>query len=230
MGKDKLRKFNENEGFPHFFQPSMEEVFQVDYKMKGRWNSDFFKNDKPIVLELGCGKGEYTVNLARRYPEKNFIGVDIKGARMWRGAKDSFDEKMDNVAFLRTRIEFIEWCFAENEISEIWVTFPDPQLVKPKKRLTSARYLARYRTFLKPEGLVHLKTDSAELHVFTKELIALNELTLLACTDDLYKSEFAGDTYYITTHYEKIYLDQGKPITYLRFKLDGKQELVNPEE
>jgi tRNA (guanine-N7-)-methyltransferase len=229
VGKDKLRKFAENAGFSHFFQPTMEEVFRTEYRMKGRWNSEFFGNEKPIVLELGCGKGEYTVGLARRYPDKNFIGIDVKGARMWRGASDSHKDKLPNVAFLRTRIEFIENCFAEGEVSEIWITFPDPQLKKARKRLTSEAYLSRYRQFLQSDGIVHLKTDSLELHAFTHELIKLNKMTLLACTDDLYNSEFAGDTYYITTYYEKMYLDKGKPITYLRFNLDGNEKLVNPD-
>jgi tRNA (guanine-N7-)-methyltransferase len=231
VGKNKQKRFDDCASFPHVIQPKTEEVFRVDYKTKGNWHKDFFQNNNPIVLELGCGKGEYTVALSRKYTEKNFVGVDIKGARIWRGALDSLNEGLKNVGFLRTRIEFIESCFAKDEVSEIWITFPDPQLKTRRmgKRLTSAGFLERYRKFLVPGGIVHLKTDSRELHDFTLEVIQKNKLKLLAATADLYNSEYAGDTYYITTHYESIYLKEGKPITYLRFTLDGNQKLEDPE-
>ena len=162
MGKDKLRRFRENLTFECFVQPEFDEVFHRDHPLKGNWNRDFFRNDNPIVLELGCGKGEYTVALAQRDPQRNYIGIDIKGARMWRGAKTATDRRMHNVGFLRTRIEFIDALFAENEVSEIWITFPDPQLKtrRAKKRLTSPLYLACYARLLRPDGLINLKTDS----------------------------------------------------------------------
>ena len=160
MGKDKLRRFRENLTFECFVQPEFDEVFHRDHPLKGNWNRDFFRNDNPIVLELGCGKGEYTVALAQRDPQRNYIGIDIKGARMWRGAKTATDRRMHNVGFLRTRIEFIDALFAENEVSEIWITFPDPQLKtrRAKKRLTSPLYLACYARLLRPDGWINLKT------------------------------------------------------------------------
>ena len=166
MGKDKLRRFRENLTFECFVQPEFDEVFHRDHPLKGNWNRDFFRNDNPIVLELGCGKGEYTVALAQRDPQRNYIGIDIKGARMWRGAKTATDRRMHNVGFLRTRIEFIDALFAENEVSEIWITFPDPQLKtrRAKKRLTSPLYLACYARLLRPDGWINLKTDSDHLH------------------------------------------------------------------
>ena len=164
MGKDKLRKFKENETFRCMVQPATSEVLNCDHPLKGRWNSDFFQNDKPIVLELGCGKGDYTIDLAERNPSCNYIGVDIKGARLWKGAKYAEEHSLSNVAFLRTRIEFIESLFAPGEVSEIWITFADPQIGREKKRLTAPLFMNRYRNFLKEGGIVHLKTDSRYLH------------------------------------------------------------------
>ena len=222
MAKNKLRRFAENLLYPNMFQISLDEVKQAPFKLKGKWNQEFFKNDNPIVLELGCGKGEYTVGLAERYPHKNFIGVDIKGARMWKGCKESNEKEMSNVAFLRTRIEFIDYFFAENEISEIWVTFPDPQLKKPNKRLTSERMLSLYRKMTIPEAVYHLKTDSKELYDYTKdEVLFPDKYTIFAHTDDLYASDFYGEVKEIKTHYEQLFSAKGKKITYLSFGVNN---------
>ncbi|MDL2315273.1 tRNA (guanosine(46)-N7)-methyltransferase TrmB [Bacteroidales bacterium OttesenSCG-928-C19] len=211
-------RFAENLTFPNMFQVSLDEVKASPFKLKGKWNQDFFKNDNPIVLELGCGKGEYTVGLAARYPDKNFIGVDIKGARMWIGCKESNEKQMPNVAFLRTRIEFIDYYFSENEVSEIWVTFPDPQPKKPNKRLTSERMLSLYRKIAMPNALYHLKTDSKELHDYTKDEVLLPEkYTIFSKTDDLYASDLYGEVKEIKTHYEQLFSEKGKKITYLSF-------------
>lgn len=260
MGKDKLRKFAENETFVCLVQPDSKKVIVEDDPIKGRWNEEMFASrlggaQAPIVVELGCGKGEYTIDLATREPGKNYIGVDIKGARLWRGAKTATENGSTNVAFLRTRIEFINHVFAEGEISEIWITFCDPQYKKTNKRLTCPMMLDRYRKMLRPGGIVHLKTDCQELHEYTKGVIAEQGLELLACTNDLYGSGVPAPEEYVTrypgyeglepgfapcqdpapqhdgellknpalrevqTHYEKMFLEQGMPITYLAFKL-----------
>lgn len=231
MGKDKLRRFQENLTFKNMVQPEFDEVFGRDYRLKGRWHEDFFGNDRPIVLELGCGRGEYTVALAEKNPECNFIGIDIKGARMWRGAKTATEAGMDNVGFLRTRIEFINSLFAEGEVDEIWITFPDPQLKKQrvKKRLTSPIFLAYYARLLKSEGVIHLKTDSQHLHAYTKAVIARNALPLHACGDDIYGTGMADADLSIRTAYESKFLKQGLPITYLRFSLGGRTEFEAPD-
>ena len=231
MGNDKLRRFQENLTFKNMVQPEFDEVFGRDYRLKGRWHEDFFGNDRPIVLELGCGRGEYTVALAEKNPECNFIGIDIKGARMWRGAKTATEAGMDNVGFLRTRIEFINSLFAEGEVDEIWITFPDPQLKKQrvKKRLTSPIFLAYYARLLKPEGVIHLKTDSQHLHAYTKAVIARNALPLHACGDDIYGTGMADADLSIRTAYESKFLKQGLPITYLRFSLGGRTEFEAPD-
>ena len=178
--------------YPNVIVPGFDEVFRADFRLKGRWADEVFGNRHPLVLELGCGKGEYTVALARKYPAKNFIGVDIKGARMWVGATDALQNNLTNVAFLRTRIEFIRSCFAPGEVSEIWLTFPDPQPQQSRenKRLTSPRFLQSYREIMQPEGIVHLKTDSQSLFEYTCEVVESNNLQILACTDDLYRSEY----------------------------------------
>ena len=192
MGHDKLRKFAENEGFACLLQPSSKELLQDgyfalrDHEIKGCWNEWMFEESQPIVLELGCGKGEYTIDLSRRIPSRNYIGVDIKGARLWKGAKYAHENELDNVAFLRTRIEFITAFFAPSEISQIWLTFSDPQMKSENSRLTSPLFLERYRKFLKPGGLIHLKTDSMFLHQYTKAVAQKNGLRILACTEDLY--------------------------------------------
>lgn len=228
MGKNKLKRFEENTTFPNLIQPKFEEVFRVDHSLKGKWNEVVFKNDKAIVLELGCGKGEYTVGLAKMYPEKNFIGIDIKGARLWRGAKTAHESSMNNVAFVRTRIENITSFFGKDEVSEIWITFPDPQLkrINALKRLTSSVFLGLYKTLLKPNGLIHLKTDSIELHQYTKGLIELNDLTVHRCTDDLYSSDKDDPILSIRTFYEQQFLDQGLPITYICFELSNEKPFI----
>lgn len=199
MGHDKLRKFAENETFSCLLQPDSKEVLEwgffdlKDHPIKGNWARKMFGREKAeIILELGCGKGEYTLDLARRYPDKCFIGVDIKGARLWKGAKTATLEKIPNVAFLRTRIEFITAFFASDEVSEIWLTFSDPQMKSENSRLTSPLFLERYRKFLKPGGVVHLKTDSRFLHEYTKAVIQANALSLHACTLDLYAGTAGG--------------------------------------
>lgn len=232
MGKDKLRRFKENETFRCMVQPMFEEVWQKDYKLKGRWREDFFKNDNPIVLELGCGRGEYTVGLARLYPDKNFIGVDVKGARMWRGAKSATDEGLDNAAFLRTRIEFISSMFAKGEVDEVWITFADPQLKKGRaiKRLTSTRFLKMYSGFLKESGTVNLKTDSDHLHNYTRAVVAHNNLREIIVDTDIYNStqELSKDITSLQTTYEAKFLKLDKNITFLKFSLEGKTEFEEP--
>lgn len=219
MAKHKLARFAENLTFPNLFQVSFEHLEEKGFEWRGRWN-EFFGNDNPITLELGCGKGEYTIALARQNSDRNYIGVDIKGARMWRGAKTSNEEKMGNVAFLRTRIEMINRFFAENEVSEIWVTFPDPQPKKPMKRLTSPRFLSYYAQFLKPDSPIHLKTDSRELYDYTMdEVIAPAGYRVEFNTSDLYSSGYSGMATAVQTFYESMFLKEGKPITYIKFSM-----------
>nr|WP_314802337.1 tRNA (guanosine(46)-N7)-methyltransferase TrmB [uncultured Capnocytophaga sp.] len=222
MGKNKLKRFRENETFTNVLQPSREEILSGNFPLKGKWASDFFQNENPIVLELGCGKGEYTVNLAQQYPQKNFIGVDIKGARFWRGAKTALEEKVPNAAFLRCQIELIDMIFASNEVAEIWITFPDPQIKykRTKHRLTNADFLEKYKKILAPEGLIHLKTDSEFLHGYTLGLLHGLGHEILYANHHIYRNEGApAEVLAIQTTYEKIYLAQGKPITYIRFRL-----------
>lgn len=217
-------------GFDHVIEPSIDEVFKHDFRLKGKWNSEWFRNNNPIVLELGCGKGEYTVELAVRYPEKNFIGIDIKGARIWKGARESYLKKLPNASFLRTRIEFIRSFFAPGEVDEIWLTFPDPQPKKKreKKRLSGPVFLNLYRSFLKNNGIVHLKTDSRELYDYTLSVVTANGLEVLNSLTDLY-NELPGDPLLsIKTFYEERFLKQGIPITYLAFRLPDEKEIVNP--
>lgn len=235
MGKNKLRRFAENETFQNLFQPTMQEVLNHDFHLKGGWREKYFKNNNPIVLELGCGKGEYSVGMAQMFPEKNFIGSDIKGARLWRGAKTATVDKLGNVAFIRTKIEQIESFFATNEVDEIWITFPDPQPreKKSKKRLSSSRFLNRYVKFLKPNGIIHLKTDSQSLHKYTKALIELNNLKVNVCTNDLYATVKNDPILGIKTHYEQLFMDKGFPITYINFQLNHNgpfKELEFPDE
>ena len=208
------------ESYPHVFQPEIEELRQ-DYHMKGKWKQNFFKNDNPLVVELGCGMGEYTVGMAENDSNKNYIGIDVKGARMWQGATQSLEKGLNNVAFLRIRIEFIEHCFNKNEVDEIWITFPDPQIKKrrAKKRLTHPNFLKKYKNIMRDNGLIHLKTDSQFLHGFTLGVIASQCYEIEEATNDLYSSYLEKECMGITTHYEKIYLEKGIPITYLRFRL-----------
>lgn len=231
MGKNKIQRFAENETFANLFQPSFQEVFRTDFHMKGEWKPRYFNNNNPIVLELGCGKGEYTVGLAGIFPDKNFIGIDIKGARIWRGAKTALEQNMSNVAFIRTRIEHITSFFRNNEVDEIWITFPDPQprAVKAKKRLSSSRFLGYYSQFLKPGGIIHLKTDNLPLHCYTKALVKQNNLEVLLETEDLYREVADDPILGIKTFYEQQFLEQGMPITYLKFRLSHNGPYHEPE-
>ena len=229
MGKGKLAKFADMAAYPHVFEYPCSVVDEVHFDMKGNWKRDFFKNDNPIVLELGCGRGEYTVGLARRYPEKNFIGVDIKGARMWTGATDALNEGLKNVAFLRTNIEIIDRFFAAGEVDEIWLTFSDPQMKKATKRLTSTFFMDRYRRFLVPNGLIHVKTDSNFMFTYTKYMVAVNKLPVEISTDDLYHSGMDDDILSIRTYYEQQWLSRGITIKYICFHLPQEGELVEPD-
>ena len=225
MGKDKLKRFAENKTFACFVEPEFEQMFRTEHPLKGNWHRDFFHNDKPIVLELGCGKGEYTVALAERNPDKNFIGVDIKGARMWRGAKTATERGMTNVGFLRARIEFITSLFAAGEVSELWITFPDPQLKtrRAKKRLTSPIFLEYYSKLLAEDGWINLKTDSQHLYNYTQAVISQFDLPCEVANNDIYGSGYADEVLSVKTAYETVYLQRGLPITYTRFSLGGKE-------
>ncbi len=214
-------------GFEHVVQAPFHKVGHDDFQLKGKWALDFFKNDNPIVLELGCGKGEYTVELAAMNPNINYIGVDIKGARLWKGAKQAFLRNMKNVGFLRTNIELITQFFAPNEVDEIWLTFPDPQMRKVRKRLTSTTFLNKYRNFLKPGGIVHLKTDSQFQFKYTLEMVKVNGFEILAQTDNLYEWEGLTDVLRIRTYYEKQWLDRGITSKYLAF-IPHQNEYLEP--
>lgn len=220
--KNKLRRFKENETFDNVLQPKREEIVNQTYPLKGNWNKNHFKNDNPIILELGCGKGEYTVGLAEKHPEKNFIGIDIKGARFWRGAKTALEQGMDNVAFIRTQIELVDHIFDKNEISEIWITFPDPQIKykRTKHRMTNPSFLRKYKEILKPNGIVHLKTDSEFMHGYTLGLLEGSGHEIVYSHHDIYVNhEAPEDVIGIQTFYEKQYLEKGKAITYIIFKI-----------
>jgi tRNA (guanine-N7-)-methyltransferase len=247
VGKNKQARWTELGAFYNVIQPEIGDVFAKDHPVKDRWKKEIFKNDNPVILELGCGKGEYTIGLATRFPGNNYIGIDIKGARMWRGAKTANEQKLPNVAFLRTRIEFINSFFATDEVDEIWITFPDPHPGgrNSNKRLTSPRFLNKYRLFLKNKGLVHLKTDNIELYKYTKTVVSNNNLEMIFATNDLYLESIANETmssqnksplgdlgvnnYFtddilsIRTHYEKIFLNEGLKIYYLSFRLDNEK-------
>jgi tRNA (guanine-N7-)-methyltransferase len=229
MGKNKLRKFDDMTAYPHVFQYPYAVLQEKGFEMKGRWNELFFGNDCPLVLELGCGKGEYTVGLGKLFPEKNFIGIDIKGARMWAGAKQSLEEKMTNIAFLRTHIELITHFFAPGEVAEIWITFPDPQMSKPNKRMTSTRFMKLYRQILRPNGIVHLKTDSNFMFTYTSEMIKANRLPVLVTTTDLYHSGLADEILSIRTFYEQQWLSGGLSIKYLKFVCEERDAWTEPE-
>jgi tRNA (guanine-N7-)-methyltransferase len=228
MGKNKLQKFADMATYPHVFQHPYTEIQDRPFDMKGKWNELFFGNNHPIIIELGCGRGEYAVNLARMYPDKNFIAVDIKGARMWTGATESLNEGMKNIAFLRTDIEIIDRFFGENEVSEIWLTFPDPQMKNLKKRLTSTWFLSRYQTFMIDNGIINLKTDSNFMFNYTKSLVEKNNLSVLYMTDDLYHEDVVNDVLNIKTYYEQQWLGRGITIKYLQFQLQ-KSLLKEPD-
>ncbi len=219
MGKNKLERFAENLTFDNLFQVGFEQLKDKDFFLKGKWREEYFKNDNPIVLELGCGKGEYTVGLGEKYTNKNFIGIDIKGARLWRGCKTAFENKMNNVAFLRCQIQMLEKLFDKDEVDEIWITFCDPQLKNENRRLTCPRFLERYAKVIKSDGILHLKTDSTELYEYTSEMLKQENHTILFESNDLYGTDLEDDVKDIQTFYEKMYLKEGKKIKYIKFQL-----------
>ena len=233
MSKGKLAKFADMERYENVFQYPYSVIDNVPFEMKGKWRETFFKNNNPIVLELGCGKGEYTVELAKLYPDTNFIGVDIKGARMWTGATMALNQGLKNVAFLRTNIEIIDRFFQKDEVSEIWLTFSDPQMKNPRKRLSSTFFLERYRKFLVNNGTIHLKTDSNFLFTYTTYMVEHNKLPLLFHTADLYHQEGIDDTtkqiLSIQTYYEKMWIERGLNIKYMKFSLPQDTQLTEPE-
>lgn len=217
-------------GFDHVIEPSFREIFRNDHDLKGKWHAGWFENDKPIVIELGCGKGEYTVGMAERFPDKNFIGIDIKGARLWKGAKETHLRGIHNATFLRSRIEFIESFFTPGEVDEIWITFPDPQpkRKREKKRLPGALFLNLYRKILRDNGIVHLKTDNRELFDYTLSVVKANGLEIITSVTDLH-NQIPGDPLLsIRTYYEERFLKQGIPINYLSFRLPNEKEIISP--
>ena len=227
MGKGKLAKFADMERYENVFQYPYGVVSEMPFEMKGKWREMYFHNDNPIVLELGCGKGEYAVGLAKLYPQMNFIGVDIKGARMWTGATQAINEGLRNVAFLRTNIEIIDRFFGKDEVQEIWLTFSDPQMKNPRKRLTSTYFMNRYRRFLVDGGVIHLKTDSNFLFTYTTCMVEENHLPVEYKTEDLY-----GDgcpIVNIQTYYESMWIERGLNIRYVKFHLLHEGELKEPD-
>ena len=220
--KNKLKRFGENETFDNVFQPTRDEVVTGNYPLRGKWSADFFKNSNPIVLELGCGKGEYTIGLAQKYPNRNFIGIDVKGARFWRGAKTAVETGLQNAAFVRTQIELLNYVFAANEVDEIWITFPDPQIKfkRTKHRMTNPEFLKLYQKFLKKEGLINLKTDSEFMHGYTLGLLQGQGHDIVYSNHNIYVNEGSPvDVTEIKTFYENQYLQKNKPITFVQFKL-----------
>lgn len=241
MGKNKLKKFAEMETLPNVYQCGIRDAGEENpvVALHGHWHEQVFHNDHPIVLELGCGRGDYSVGLARLYPEKNFIGVDIKGARIWAGAKEAYQTGLQNVAFLRTNIESIASFFAPGEVDEVWITFPDPQMKKATKRLTSTYFMARYEHIVHEGGTIHLKTDSPFLYTYTREMLRLNEYAVLADTDDLYAKTESGewlrddailtDARALKTHYERQWLERGLSIKYLAWTFVPKADKQEPD-
>ena len=227
MGKNKLARWVELGTFNNVIQPPTEDQFGKDHPVKGNWNKKIFLNNNPLILELGCGKGEYTIGLSARFTGNNYIGVDIKGARMWRGAKTASEKKLHNTAFLRTRIEFINSFFAVDEVDEIWITYPDPHSGKrnSNKRLTCPWFLNNYRNFLKNNGIIHLKTDNTELYNYTRSLAERNNLDIIVATNDLYSDRTGDDILSIRTHYENLFLKEGMKINYLSFRLEKNKTI-----
>lgn len=229
MGKNKLSKFADLNTYEHVVQISYKKLLAEEFQYKGKWSEAFFGNSNPIILELGCGKGEYTVKLASHFPEYNFIGLDIKGARMWVGATQAKERGLNNVGFLRTNIENIRLFFAEKEVSEIWLTFPDPQMKKTRKRLTATNFIEKYRKLMVPNGIIHLKSDSNFMYRYTEAMVDENRFELIRKTDDLYHSELLDEVLSIQTYYERQWLDRGLSIKYLAFKLSHPDALREPE-
>ncbi len=221
MAKKKLIHFQENLSFPHLLQPAYNDLL-AGFSLKSKWREEFFCNDHPIIVELGCGKGEYTVGLANKYPRRNFIGIDWKGARLWRGSKSVEEQGLKNVGFVRIMVDHVEQIFAPSEIAEIWITFPDPQVRKERLRLTAPVFLAKYKNILSPDGIIHLKTDDFFFYSYTLDVIREQQHQLLWATDDLYQSGIADDAVDIQTYYENRWLEMGKKICYLRFQLNTK--------
>lgn len=230
MGKNKLKKFADMEGFGCVLQYPREKLLAEGFPYVGKWNSEVLPGGLPMVLELGCGRGEYTVALARSEADRNFVGIDIKGARMWTGAKTVEQEQIPNAAFLRCEIENIDHFFAPAEVEEIWITFPDPQMKKTRKRLTSTRFLNLYRRILRPDGVINLKTDSPFLYEYTRRLVEVNGFEVIRATDDLYGSGMADPVSAIKTYYEQQWLSRGKKIKLISFRLPADGELVEPRE
>ncbi len=219
MGKNKLQRFAENETFENLFQHNEFEARAGEFPLKGNWNSAYFKNNNSIILELGCGKGEYTIGLANRFSESNFIGIDRKGARLWRGCKDGIEQGIKNAAFLRIKIEDIEHYFESGEVQEIWVTFPDPQLRKDRRKLVGPNFVGKYKKIMGNEGILHLKTDSRELYDYLKETALAQGWELLEDVFDVYYDRPGTILTEITTFYEKIWLKEGKVISYLKLRV-----------
>ncbi len=230
MGKGKIARFREVDELSNVIQPEIKNYVDLsDHPLKGNWAKTFFKNDNPLVLELACGKGEYNVNLARKNPNRNYLGIDIKGARIWRGAKTAHEEGLKNVGFLRTRIELLRAFFDKHEISEIWITFPDPQPKKPNKRLTSPRMLTIYQHFLIPDGMIHLKTDNEQLFHYTLAVANQNNLVMKDVVDNIYETEGFDFLKSVKTFYEKQFITEGRTIKYMNFYLNSETRLLPPE-
>jgi tRNA (guanine-N7-)-methyltransferase len=230
MGKNKLQKFSDMNTFPNVFQYPFAKLRESGgFPLKGLWNESYFANNQPVILELGCGRGEYTIGLGRLFPDKNFIGIDIKGARMWTGAKEALEKEMKNVAFLRTGIEFVTDFFNKGEVSEIWLTFPDPQMKKVNKRLTGARFINIYNQILADNGIIHLKTDSNFMFTYTKEMIKVNDFKVNICTENLYGERLADKILEIKTYYEQQWLDRGLSIKYIQFIPSQRKDFIEPD-
>ena len=222
MSRNKLEKFAENKTFPNFFEPDYQSIRRADFFLKGKWKKDFFQNDNPIILELGCGRGEYTTSLAKKYPDINFIGIDRKGARMWKGCKYSNENGLKNTAFIRTQISYIAHYFDKNEVHEIWLTFPDPQpkRIKANKRLTSPLYLDFYKKIMHPNGFIHIKTDNESLFEYTLEVINEFQYKAIDVISDIYSHEQTDENLLIETYYEKKWKELGHKIYYIKFQLN----------
>jgi len=219
MGKNKLKRFAENETFENLFQHNSFDARNEPFPWKGKWHAHYFKNQNPVVLELGCGRGEYTIGMAQRFPDKNFIGIDRKGARLWRGCKDGMEQNLKNVAFLRVKIEDIEYYFDKNEVHEIWVTFPDPQLRKERRRLISPNFISKYEKIIAPTGIIHLKTDSRELYEYVVKTAPIEKWNIITNIEDVYKTGATSVLTEIQTFYEKKWLLEGKPISYIALQI-----------